>query len=95
MADAPSNPIHSPCDASLDGKVFVDLHFDSVSRLTWELIDQTIDRDGLERLETALRQSATARKQYVDIMQLHGDLSSMFGQAPQAKPASDGDEGET
>lgn len=61
-----------------------------VQELTWAMVDEQIDGDGVQLLEGLLLSDDQARSTYVNCIQLHTDLLTHF-----AKPAVTGTEGKS
>ncbi len=49
-----------------------------VEELTWALVDDHIDEAEVAQLEKLLLEHESARKTYVECMQMHADLHLMF-----------------
>lgn len=56
----------------------LDAKLDRVDELVNLLIDDAIEEDGFQELESLLEESVTARIQYVGLMQLHVDLMDHY-----------------
>jgi hypothetical protein len=59
---------------------------DTVSTLSWALIDEQITQDEIGLLDTLLLSDPAARSTYLDCMQLHTDL--LFHFSEQEQPAA-------
>ncbi|MEX0867619.1 MAG: hypothetical protein WD030_09690 [Pirellulales bacterium] len=57
-----------------------ELLLERVEELTWALVDDHIDEAEIAQLETLLLENESARKTYVECMQMHADLHFMFNQ---------------
>ncbi len=73
MADNPAE--NSP--AALDEEIVIDL--------TWQLLDEQLDDEGLEQLTLLLEHSEAARRTYLETVQMHVSLLDHFGRLPDVK----------
>lgn len=55
-----------------------------VQELTWAMVDDQIDSDGVQLLEGLLLSDDQARNTYVNCIQLHTDLLTHFAKPPVA-----------
>lgn len=67
--------------APLDDEIVIDL--------TWQLLDEQLDDEGLEQLTLLLECSDAARRTYLETVQMHVSLLDHFGRLPDVKELLD------